>query len=501
MKIQCNTFNAPVYKYNIYVTSGTLGTQGSGYSGPDNALRSRKPAGNLFSTDCDGSGGTEKQIKNISGVNIDYYYHNTTGYIPITNCYASDVSPYERVVFDYMGYESCPSNHTPCIPGGGGKLAANEAAGDTTGARMLANAAELQEIINEENAKIDNGNTETLVSEIITGTNEAELYNSLKDGSPYLSNKVMTTLLETDYAMNTYSVLDVLDDNDPLHDSLAVTMLTSEYEIPATVADALTNDTVIVSGEIQIKESEMQQLQDYVNTTQVEKLSNLEQAAVYYLREGKTDSAFIAIETDNTNPTWKLQQEVEIKMNTTDFSGAQAAVNNIVAVNEELSDYKQLQTIQIVMQQNDVSIDSTVAQNTVALEAIAGKYTASGVAAGNALKLQEGKHEVYAEIFDEDIEEDILEIKLTQYTSGGHTFTLYPNPAEDIVYIQLNGVNTNCCNLLNIYDITGKKIRSEKLEPGFIVTWINTSSLHNGIYFIELVSDDMPVETQKLVIE
>lgn len=75
-------------------------------------------------------------------------------------------------------------------------------------------------------------------------------------------------------------------------------------------------------------------------------------------------------------------------------------------------------------------------------------------------------------------------------------FNLYPNPASDIVTININ--NTNHENLtIDIYNITGVLVKSEILKQS--QRQINIGYLSNGIYMLTIKSKSV-TENQKLII-
>ena len=72
-------------------------------------------------------------------------------------------------------------------------------------------------------------------------------------------------------------------------------------------------------------------------------------------------------------------------------------------------------------------------------------------------------------------------------------FNLYPNPASDIV--TLNIVNRNNDYLtLNIYNVTGTLVKSEMLKQN--QRQINVRDLSNGIYMVSIKSKGL-METGK----
>lgn len=77
--------------------------------------------------------------------------------------------------------------------------------------------------------------------------------------------------------------------------------------------------------------------------------------------------------------------------------------------------------------------------------------------------------------------------------SSTPTFNIYPNPATDLVKIEMNGEYH-----VNIYDITGKKVIEQANLQN--VSEINTSSLKSGVYMLEVVQGEK-MQTKKIVIE
>src|ERR1019366_7371822 len=82
-------------------------------------------------------------------------------------------------------------------------------------------------------------------------------------------------------------------------------------------------------------------------------------------------------------------------------------------------------------------------------------------------------------------------------SSSGRQFSIYPNPASDIVTLNIhNAINTDLT--LNIYNVIGKLISSETLRQN--QQQINIGDLDNGIYFVEIKSNEWS-EKQKLIIQ
>ncbi|CAM3624399.1 T9SS type A sorting domain-containing protein [Flavobacterium gelidilacus] len=78
-------------------------------------------------------------------------------------------------------------------------------------------------------------------------------------------------------------------------------------------------------------------------------------------------------------------------------------------------------------------------------------------------------------------------------------FSLYPNPARDLVTIQydLDVENTN----VEVYDISGRAINQYKLSSSSGELQVNTSTYQAGVYLIVVKDSNTVLRQQKLVVE
>ena len=77
------------------------------------------------------------------------------------------------------------------------------------------------------------------------------------------------------------------------------------------------------------------------------------------------------------------------------------------------------------------------------------------------------------------------------------SYRLYPNPASDIVTLNIDNTN-NADLILNIYNVIGKLVSSETLRQN--QRQINIGYLSNGIYMVVIKSKEWS-ENQKLIIQ
>jgi len=100
-------------------------------------------------------------------------------------------------------------------------------------------------------------------------------------------------------------------------------------------------------------------------------------------------------------------------------------------------------------------------------------------------------------LYIDNLSFDNLITSVSELAVKNTLFYLYPNPASDIV--TLNVDNTNNSELtLNIYNVIGKLVKSELLKQN--QQKINIVDLNNGIYIVEIKSKEWS-KKQKLIIQ
>lgn len=83
--------------------------------------------------------------------------------------------------------------------------------------------------------------------------------------------------------------------------------------------------------------------------------------------------------------------------------------------------------------------------------------------------------------------------------TGRNDFMIYPNPASDIVNIQFSNNNVRE-RIITITDMSGRMVSNLNQKVAQEKLTINTSSLQNGTYMLNILSNDK-VTTQKFVIQ
>jgi len=116
---------------------------------------------------------------------------------------------------------------------------------------------------------------------------------------------------------------------------------------------------------------------------------------------------------------------------------------------------------------------------------LASYYFNMGIPQGNSI------------LYVDNLSFDGLISSISDQTVKNTFFNLYPNPASDIVTLNIENKN-NADLTLNIYAIAGTLVKSEILKQNN--RQINIKDLCNGIYMVEIKSIDF-IESQRLIIQ
>ena len=82
-------------------------------------------------------------------------------------------------------------------------------------------------------------------------------------------------------------------------------------------------------------------------------------------------------------------------------------------------------------------------------------------------------------------------------------FKLFPNPANDVLVIQLDGLHNNQSNLsFSVVDVIGKTVIKEQLNTlSNRLSEIDVSNLNQGVYLVSLTDGQNTLQTQRLIIK
>ena len=99
---------------------------------------------------------------------------------------------------------------------------------------------------------------------------------------------------------------------------------------------------------------------------------------------------------------------------------------------------------------------------------------------------------------------EVTDASIDQIMMLSHSTQIFPNPAQEIFSVKFKLVAPSSNVVIDIYDILGKKIKSEKYnnkKDGWHTLNFNTENYENGLYLISISINDYKVHTQRLLIK
>jgi len=99
-------------------------------------------------------------------------------------------------------------------------------------------------------------------------------------------------------------------------------------------------------------------------------------------------------------------------------------------------------------------------------------------------------------LYIDNLRLDTLTSSLDEYHTQKNRFSFYPNPANRVVSLDLSKV-INDDVILEVYNLFGVKVMTEKLKPGPVE--MDFANLHNGVYLMYLKNPDIS-EVHNLII-
>jgi hypothetical protein len=88
---------------------------------------------------------------------------------------------------------------------------------------------------------------------------------------------------------------------------------------------------------------------------------------------------------------------------------------------------------------------------------------------------------------------------LTEAQFNNLDINVFPNPATDLIAIQVGGLVSQEMNV-TLIDIVGKVIATSTIHEGQTITYFDVSTVYSGTYFVKVSTDDM-VTTKQVVVQ
>lgn len=120
---------------------------------------------------------------------------------------------------------------------------------------------------------------------------------------------------------------------------------------------------------------------------------------------------------------------------------------------------------------------------------------------------QVGINEIMFTFYNKNNSDDSISVTIFYelYITGLDVFSnikesikAYPNPVQNTLFLSYNTLNTSDFTI-SIFDIVGKKVKSQKLIHTESVSEIDVSDFKQGIYIWTLESNGIPIKSKKFI--
>lgn len=109
---------------------------------------------------------------------------------------------------------------------------------------------------------------------------------------------------------------------------------------------------------------------------------------------------------------------------------------------------------------------------------------------------------VYATLYIRFVHSNNLCTASTQEEIANLTFEVYPNPANDVINVLFEDVQSGSDEItISLIDMLGKQVRSLRYGNGNPKISLSTSDLNEGVYFLSVRKGSQLVKTQKVVVK
>ncbi|HEX2898538.1 MAG TPA: YHYH protein [Bacteroidia bacterium] len=89
-------------------------------------------------------------------------------------------------------------------------------------------------------------------------------------------------------------------------------------------------------------------------------------------------------------------------------------------------------------------------------------------------------------------------VAITEADFNGLNVSVYPNPASDLVAIQIGGLVTENLNV-ELIDMTGRQVQSTVVKAGQTIAYFDVQAVYDGIYLVKVSNGEFSL-TKKIVV-
>jgi hypothetical protein len=341
---------------------------------------------------------------------------------------------------------------------------------------------------------VDGGSTAQVLQKVqnLRPNNFNKTCTELLNLSPYLSDTVLVTFMQTGVNGHIVAKTNVLAANSPLPPHALAEL--ENMDLPAPHKNYLaqmqtgTNAVVLLKDEIgNIEFNKNLYINEYVSHgLNNDSIPMVKDSVVNFLmNDDYFESKCIVIPILISDARYV---DAQTQINELDY----LASNQNPDLHAELSEFADLQELIIQMDttNSSESLLNVVESNLTLLESMAYNPSHRGSSVAQILLSEAGIAEFEPEIFlpmeDRTMRFSIVEDAITENFDLNDMIEVYPTPANSEIWIEYLLIDTKPVSKIDIYDVEGKLVLTQSIRNGFGLERVDVSQLSEGNYVLKM---------------
>ncbi|MBU3663818.1 MAG: T9SS type A sorting domain-containing protein, partial [Bacteroidetes bacterium] len=359
--------------------------------------------------------------------------------------------------------------------------------------------AKKADVSNDKQPILD-GSAQSLLNLIAQGASVSanDLFDALYAKSPYLSDAVIISMLQTSQHLSEQQTLDILVSNSRLTSSIIGAL---SYRNFSQSALNTINSAQSTQSAREILEMEIEQGERELNQLKIDLLNYYFAGYLGDTLNNYGDSVIVMLE--NEEDEFSIKQLASIYLSRGETESATQKLDLLDDSNAENVQFINLMNLLIALKDDDKNVFQITSEQEETIRSIAASSTNAAYHAKAILGLVFGE---YADerpvLFDQGLGKKGNETTgiSEQVTSGSNLLNIYPNPASNTVIFDYMVIKHSSTSKITISNIAGATIHTIPLKQMSGQYEMNVHGLSPGIYFIELRNNDALISVKKLVV-
>lgn len=375
-------------------------------------------------------------------------------------------------------YDPCAGNPSPC---------------------RLAQIAGLQSEINSLTAEynsvlanLDNGQTTTLLNAIYSNMSFGDLKDLLNDNSPLSDTVLLAFIIHTVPPPGIFKNV-VMIPNMPVSDKVWEPLLQLLATYPSSIADQ------IIEAQSTSTTRTLTAIARDLDTRESSRQVKLNEVIAYDIRNNAVQDAIDLLVQENNN--YSKQILFGTYLENGQFSSAFSVLNAFVPADQDETDWKQLSQILLELAFTNKTLFDMRADQIQTVRNIAQGFEGTQARANARTILYVLYYEEFSDELDETSSPSLRTAEpIAEQIPQNGFINAVPNPFSNFTMVEYALPSRAVTASVEIFDVTGKKLKSFPLVELSGKLQVSAEDLNNGVYFYSLIANDKIIQTKKFII-